>query len=173
MRDGKLPKARQALLADAIGTTAGTLLGTSTITSYIESTAGVSVGGRTGMANMVTGLFFLLALLFSPIVSIIGGGYEVNPGMILYPVTAPALIIVGSLMLQSVRHINWIEVTESIPAFLTVVTMQFALSITEGIAFGLISYSLLKIVSGKTKDVHWLVHLLAILFLLRYFFLKS
>jgi AGZA family xanthine/uracil permease-like MFS transporter len=173
MRDGKLPRARQALLADAIGTTAGTLLGTSTVTSYIESTAGVSVGGRTGLANMITGILFLLALFFSPIVRIIGGGYEVAEGVILHPITSPALIIVGSLMLQSVKHIAWDDVTEGIPAFLTVIMMQFTFSITEGIAFGCISCSLLKLVSGKAKDVHWLVHLLAVIFALRYVFLKA
>ncbi|MEO0206224.1 MAG: NCS2 family permease [candidate division WOR-3 bacterium] len=173
MKDGKLPRARQALLADAIGTTAGTLLGTSTVTSYIESTAGVSVGGRTGLANMVTGLLFLFALFFSPIVKIIGGGFEVSSGVFLYPVTAPALIIVGSLMLQSVKHIVWDDVTETVPVFFTIVIMQLAFSITEGIAFGFISFSFLKIVSGKGKSVHWLVHLLAVLFLLRYLFLKT
>lgn len=172
MKDGKLPRARQALLADAIGTTTGTLLGTSTITSYIESTAGVSVGGRTGLANMVTGILFLLALFFSPIVKIIGGGYEVSPGVFLYPVIAPALIIVGSLMLQSVKHITWDDVVEAIPAFLTIIIMQLTFSITEGIAFGFISYSLLKFVSGKAREAHWLIHLLAVIFLLRYLFLK-
>jgi AGZA family xanthine/uracil permease-like MFS transporter len=173
MKDGKLPRAREALLADAIGTTAGTLLGTSTVTSYIESTAGVSVGGRTGLANMVTGILFLLALFFSPIVRIIGGGYETAGGIILHPVTSPALIIVGSLMLQSVRHISWEDVTEAIPAFLTIIMMQFTFSITEGIAFGCISCSLFKLISGKAKEVHWLVHLLAVLFMLRYLFLKA
>jgi AGZA family xanthine/uracil permease-like MFS transporter len=171
VRDGKLPRARQALLADAIGTATGTLLGTSTVTSYIESTAGVSVGGRTGLANMVTGIFFLLALFFAPIVRIIGGGFESSAGAVLYPVTAPALIIVGSLMLQSVKHVVWDDVTEAVPAFLTIVMMQLALSITEGIAFGFISYSLLKVVGGKAKSVHWLIHLLAVLFVLRYLFL--
>jgi AGZA family xanthine/uracil permease-like MFS transporter len=173
MRDGKLPRARQALLADAIGTTAGTLLGTSTVTSYIESTAGVSVGGRTGLANMVTGTLFLFALFFSPIVRIIGGGHEIAGGVLLHPVTSPALIVVGSLMLQSVRYISWDDVTEGIPAFLTIIMMQFTFSITEGIAFGCISCSLLKLVSGKAKDVHSLVHLLAVLFALRYVFLKA
>jgi AGZA family xanthine/uracil permease-like MFS transporter len=173
MRDGKLPRARQALLADAIGTTAGTLLGTSTVTSYIESTAGVSVGGRTGLANMVTGTLFLFALFFSPIVRIIGGGHEIAGGVLLHPVTSPALIVVGSLMLQSVRYISWDDVTEGIPAFLTIIMMQFTFSITEGIAFGCISCSLLKLVSGKAKDVHSMVHLLAVLFALRYVFLKA
>jgi len=173
MKNGTLPRARQALLADAIGTTTGTLFGTSTVTSYIESTAGVSVGGRTGLANMVTGALFLLALFFSPIVKMIGGGFQTIAGATLYPVTAPALIIVGSLMLQSVRQIAWDDVTEAIPAFLTIVIMQFSLSITEGIAFGFISFTLLKLVSGKTKEIHWLVAILAVLFLLRYIFLKS
>ena len=173
MKDGRLPRARQALLADAIGTTAGTLLGTSTITSYIESTAGVSVGGRTGFANIITGILFLLALFFSPIVRIIGGGYETSDGLLLHPITSPALIIVGSLMLQSVKHISWNDITEGLPAFLTIIMMQFTFSITEGIAFGCISYSLLKIVSGKGKDAHFIVHLLAILFAIRYIFLKS
>lgn len=130
MRDGKLPRARQALLADAIATTTGTLLGTSTVTSYIESTAGVSVDGRTGLANMATGILFLLALLFAPLVKIVGGGYEFSAGTTLYPVTAPALIIVGSLMLQGTKHIPWDDVTETIPAFLTIVMMQLSFSIT-------------------------------------------
>ncbi len=122
---------------------------------------------------MVTGVLFLLVLFFSPIVKIKGGGYEIAEGVILHPVTSPALIIVVSLMLQSVRHIAWDDVTEGIPAFLTIIIMQFTFSITEGIAFGCISYSLLKLVSGKAKDVHWLVYLLAVLFMLRYVFLRA
>jgi AGZA family xanthine/uracil permease-like MFS transporter len=177
IKNGTLPRAKQALFSDAVGTVVGTLFGTSTITSYIESTAGVTVGGRTGLANMVTGILFLLALFFSPIVKIIAGGYELvlseTQKYMVYPVIAPTLVIVGSLMLQSVKKINWDDVTEVIPAFLTMVIMQFAFSITEGIAFGFISYSLLKVISGRYKETHWLVHVMAVLFVLRYVFLRA
>lgn len=172
VKEGKLPKARGALLSDAIGTVEGTLLGTSTITSYIESAAGVATGARTGLANIVTALLFIIALFFYPIVKIVGGGIEISPGQFLYPITAPALIIVGSLMLKNVVKINWEDVTEAIPSFLTVVIMTFTLSITEGIAFGFISYSIMKLITGRGKEIHWLLYLFSILFILRYAFIK-
>ncbi len=167
--EGKLPRAKYALFTDGVTTLFGTAMGTTTITSYIESAAGVSAGGRTGLANMVTGLLFLLALFFSPLVKMIGGGYTIAPGQILYPVTAPALIIVGSLMLQNVTKIKWADLTEAIPAFLTLIMMPFTFSITEGIAFGFIAYAFLKSVTGKGKEVHWIIYFFALLFILRYF----
>ena len=171
IKNGKLPKAQQALFADAVGTTTGTLLGTSTVTCYIESVAGVAEGGRTGLANMITGFLMLVSIFFYPLVKMIGGGYQTANGTILYPVIAPALIIVGSLMIQSVRKINWDDPTESIPSFLTLAIMQYAFSITEGISFGFISYSILKLISGRGREVHWIVYVFSILFLVRYIFL--
>jgi AGZA family xanthine/uracil permease-like MFS transporter len=165
--DGKLPRAERALLSDAIGTVVGTTLGTSTVTSYIESAAGVAEGGRTGLANMVTALLFLLALFFCPLARMIGG--EVSHGELrLYPVIAPPLIIVGSMMMTSVKSIDWEDYTESMPAFLTLLIMPLTFSITEGISFGFISYALLKLLSGRGKEVNSFVYVFAALFVLRY-----
>lgn len=171
MRDGTLPRARGALLADAVGTVVGAGLGTSTVTAYIESATGVAAGGRTGLANVVTASLFLASLFFAPLVRVIGGGVEVGENVRLYPIIAPALILVGTMMMRGVRSIGWDDFTEAIPAFLTIVVMPLAVSITDGIAFGFISYSLLKLVARRTSDAHWLVHLFAGLFLLRYAFL--
>jgi AGZA family xanthine/uracil permease-like MFS transporter len=171
-KEGKLARAQQALLSDALGTVEGTLLGTSTITSYIESSAGVACGGRTGLSNIFTAFLFLISLFFYPLIKMVGGGFRVPEGTILYPVIAPALIIVGSLMLKNVQYINWDDYTESIPAFITLLIMPLSLSITEGIAFGFISYSLLKIASGKAKEVSGLIYLFSFLFILRYIFLR-
>ncbi|UCG31429.1 MAG: NCS2 family permease [candidate division WOR-3 bacterium] len=170
VKDGKLPRARQALLSDAIGTVTGTIMGTSTVTSYIESSTGVASGARTGLANIATGILFLIALLFYPLVRMIGGGYAVE-GSLLYPVTAPALIIVGTLMMSGVTKINWKNFTEAIPAFLTIVIMPYAYSITEGIAVGFIFYTILKLVTGKIKEVHPILIVFAVFFVLRYIFL--
>ncbi len=170
VKDGKLPRARQALLSDAIGTVTGTIMGTSTVTSYIESSTGVASGARTGLANITTGILFLIALLFYPLVRMIGGGYAVE-GSLLYPVTAPALIIVGTLMMSGVTKINWKDFTEAIPAFLTIVIMPYAYSITEGIAVGFIFYTILKLVTGKIKEVHPILIVFAVFFVLRYIFL--
>jgi AGZA family xanthine/uracil permease-like MFS transporter len=170
--NGKLPRAREALSADAFGSVSGALLGTSTITAYVESAAGVSEGGRSGLANMVTGLLMLAALFLYPLSRMVGDGYRLADGSRIYPVVAPALIVVGSMMLRNVRRIHWEDATEAIPAFLTMVIMPFAFSITEGIAFGFISYSLLKIVTGRWREVHGLVYLFAILFVVRYVFLQ-
>ena len=171
MVDGKLPKARQALLSDAVATSTGALLGTSTVTSYIESASGISAGGRTGLTNMVTAILMLLALFFSPLIQMVGAGYPIGENTFLYPIVAPALIIVGSLMLKNVVSIDWDDVTESIPAFLTLLLMPLTISITEGIAFGFISYSLLKLVTRQGKQVHWLIYLFAVLFVARYIWL--
>ncbi len=171
MKDGKLPRANRALLADAVGTVAGSVMGTSTVTSYIESTTGVSSGGRTGFSSIVTGFLFLVSLFFAPVIRMIGGGYEVAEQVFLYPITAPALIIVGSMMLKSVLKINWKEPSDYIPAFLIVIGMPLTYSIPEGIAFGFISYPLIKLFSRKWRQVSWLVYVLAGLFILRYIFL--
>ncbi|MCK5709773.1 MAG: NCS2 family permease [Deltaproteobacteria bacterium] len=171
MKEGKLPRARQALLSDAIATSAGALLGTSTITSYIESTSGISAGGKTGLTGIVVAILFLSAIFLSPIVQMIGAGHVVG-GITLYPVIAPALIIVGCMMFRIIVNIDWKDYTESIPAFLTLLIMPLAFSITDGISFGVISYVLLKIVSGKARKIHWLLYLFAVLFIARYIWLK-
>ena len=171
MVDGKLPKARQALLSDAVATSAGALLGTSTVTSYIESASGISAGGRTGLTSIVTAVLMLLALFFNPLIKMVGAGYPIGENTFLYPIVAPALIIIGSLMLKNVISIDWDDMTESIPAFLTLLLMPLTISITEGIAFGFISYALLKLVTRQGKQVHWLIYLFAVLFVARYIWL--
>ena len=168
MKNGRLPRAEKALLADAAGMTAGSLLGTSTITSYVESAAGVAVGGRTGLASVVTAACFLLALFCAPLAKMIGGGVAGASGAQLYPVIAPALIVIGSLMLRSVREVPWHDPTEALPAFLTILVMPLAVSITDGITFGLAAYSILKFGTGRQADAHWMIHLLAALMALRY-----
>jgi AGZA family xanthine/uracil permease-like MFS transporter len=169
---GRLPRAREALSADAFGSVSGALLGTSTVTAYVESAAGVAEGGRTGLANMITGLLMLSALYLYPLSRMVGDGFRLSSGSQIYPVVAPALIVVGSMMLRNVGRIDWADATEAIPAFLTMVLMPFAFSITEGIAFGFISYSALKLVAGRGREVHGLVYTFAALFIIRYIFLQ-
>ena len=171
MRNGTLPRGREALLADAIGTVAGAALGTSTVTAYIESGAGVAAGGRTGLASVVTAALFLLSLFFHPLVQTIGGGY-VSGSTTLYPIIAAPLILVGTMMIGGLRHVAWDDPTESVPAFLTLVMMPLAVSITEGVAFGLVSYALLKIATGRGREAHPLIYVFAALFLARYAFLR-
>jgi AGZA family xanthine/uracil permease-like MFS transporter len=170
--NGKLPRARQALSADAFGSISGALLGTSTVTAYVESAAGVSEGGRTGLANMITGFLMLASLFLYPLSRMAGDGMKLPNGFQIYPVVAPVLIVVGSMMLRNVTRIRWQDATDSIPAFLTMVVMPFAFSITEGIAFGFISYAILKLVAGRGREVHGLVYLFAALFVARYVFLR-
>jgi AGZA family xanthine/uracil permease-like MFS transporter len=167
LKKGRLPRANQAMFSDAIGTVGGALLGTSTVTSYIESATGIAQGARTGLANVFTSFLFLIALFFSPLAEMIGGEYIFN-GQTLRPVIAPPLIIVGYLMMKCVTRINWEDLTDAIPAFLTIIFIPLTLSITEGIAFGFISYSLLKLVAGKGKEVHWIIYLFSVLFIVRY-----
>ncbi|MEW5806965.1 MAG: NCS2 family permease [Acidobacteriota bacterium] len=166
--EGKLPRANRALMSDALGTVVGAALGTSTVTAYIESAAGVEEGGRTGLANVITGFLFLLAIFFSPLAMMIGGGYKVGESTYLYPITSPALIIVGCMMAKNITKIAWDDLTESFPAFLTMIGMPLTYSIADGLAFGFISYPLLKALSGKFHEISWLVYLLGLLFLLRY-----
>jgi AGZA family xanthine/uracil permease-like MFS transporter len=170
---GRLPRARWALFSDACGTVLGASMGTSTITSYVESAAGVQAGARTGLANLVTAALFLLSIVLYPVLGIVASSHLYTEGgfqMAQYPVLAPALIVVGSMMLRSLARLTWDDATEYLPAFLTVVVMPLAISITEGIAFGFISYSLLKLVTGRTRDVHWAFHLISLVLLLRYAF---
>lgn len=171
MKDGNLPKAKQALLSDAIATGVGAIMGTSTVSSYVESSAGVASGARTGLANIVTALLFILAIFFYPIVKMISSGCVID-GITYYPAVAPALILVGSFMIASVQDINWQDFSESFPSFLTIVIISLSLSITEGIAFGFISYTLLKTVRGKFKEVPIIITIFSVLFVLRYIFLK-
>ncbi|MDI6840948.1 MAG: NCS2 family permease [bacterium] len=173
MKNGKLPRVSRCLMSDAVGTIIGSICGTSTVTSYIESAAGISEGGRSGFTSVITGLLFLLALFFSPVAKMIGGGYEVSEGIILHPITAPALIVVGSLMMGSIIKINWKEFSESIPAFLTIIIIPLTFSIANGLAIGFISFAAVKLLSGKGKEVNWIVYLLAILFILRFVYLRT
>jgi AGZA family xanthine/uracil permease-like MFS transporter len=154
--EGKLPRVSQALFADAVGTLAGACLGTSTVTTYVESASGVADGGRTGLTALSAAGMFFLALFFSPIFGMIPG-----------EATAPALILVGLFMMSPIKDINLEDFTEAIPAFLTIVMMPFAYSIAEGIVFGMVSYVLLKLITGKSKDVSGVMYVLAILFVLK------
>jgi AGZA family xanthine/uracil permease-like MFS transporter len=167
IKKGRLPRANQAMFSDAIGTVGGALLGTSTVTSYIESATGIAQGARTGLANIFTSFLFIVALFFSPLAEMIGGEY-VHNGLVLHPIVAPPLIIVGYLMMRCVTFIKWEDITEAVPAFLTIIVMPLTVSITEGIAFGFISYSLLKLVTGKGREVHWIIYLFSFLFIIRY-----
>ena len=157
-RDGKIPRVKQALLSDAVGTVAGAMLGTSTVTSYVESTAGVASGGRTGLTAVSTGVLFLLALVFSPLFLLIPAA-----------ATAPALVVVGFLMMQAVVGINFTDPTEGLPAFITIVMMPFAYSIAEGIVYGVLSYVVLKTLTGKAKSIPVFTWILFAVFILRFF----
>ncbi|MEW6234046.1 MAG: NCS2 family permease [Candidatus Omnitrophota bacterium] len=172
MRGGELPRARQAFMSDAIGTVSGAVLGTSTVTSYVESCAGIGEGARTGLASVVTSVLFLLALFFYPLVEMLGKAIEVQPGMQVYPIIAPALIMVGFMMMRGVKFIPWDEPTDSIPAFLTIMLIAFSFSITEGIAFGFMSYTLLKIFTGRWRDLNLFLLVISVIFAFRYFYLS-
>ncbi len=156
-KEGKLPGINKALFADAIGTTFGAILGTSTVTTYVESAAGVAEGGRTGLTSLTTAGLFVLALFLAPVFL-----------MVPEAATAPALILVGSFMMSPVQKIDFSDYTESIPAFLTIVMMPLTYSIAEGIAFGMVSYVVLKVLSGKYKEVSWTMYILAILFVIKF-----
>ncbi|MEO1404195.1 MAG: NCS2 family permease, partial [Cyanobacteria bacterium J06635_1] len=156
---GELPRANQALSADAIATTTGAILGTSTVTTFAESAAGVAEGGRTGFTAVVAAGMFLVALLFVPI-------FEAVPAY----ATAPALVLVGVLMMTSVKSINWEDLTEAIPAFATIFFIPFGFSIAEGLAAGLILYPFTKLVSGRAQDVPVITWILAAIFIFRFAF---
>ena len=161
-KDGKLPRIKGALLADAVATSVGAVFGTSTTTTYVESASGVTEGGRTGLTAVVTGLLFLLALIFSPL-------FLTIPSF----ATAPALVIVGFYMMGSVVKIDFNDMTDAIPAFLCIIAMPLAYSISEGIAIGVISWTIISLISGKAREkkVSVLMYILTVLFILKYIFL--
>jgi adenine/guanine/hypoxanthine permease len=162
LRDGKLPRASRALLSDAIGTIVGALTGTSTVTSYIESAAGVAAGARTGLGNLVIAALFVAAIFCAPVVAVIPA-YA----------TAPALILVGALMCRSVAKVNWDDFTDSVPAFLTLIATPLTFSIATGLSMGLLSFTFLKLLTGKRKEISALIWVLSVLFLMRYAFLGT
>ncbi len=151
LENNRLPRANRALLADATGIAAGACLGTSTITCYIESAAGVSAGGRTGLTAIVTGLLFLLALLCGPLVRMVGG-YA--------PLTAPALVLVGTMMIQNARKVAWDDPSEALPVFLTIVGIPLSYSIADGLALGFVSYPVVKLLGGRGREVGWLTYVM-------------
>lgn len=161
-RDGKLPRIKGALMADAVATSVGAVFGTSTTTTYVESASGVTAGGRTGLTGVVTGLLFLLSLIFSPL-------FLTIPSF----ATAPALIIVGFYMIGNVAKINFNDMTDAIPAFLCILAMPLAYSISEGIAIGVISWTIINLITGKTKEkkISVLMYVLTVVFILKYIFL--
>ncbi len=164
MRDNHLPRARQAMVSDAVGTVAGAAMGTSTVTSFVESAAGVEQGGRTGLTGLVVAALFLLALFFSPLIAMVGS-YP--------PITAPALVIVGAMMIQNVSKINWKDYSESIPAFLTLIGIPLSYSIADGLALGFISYPIVKFCSRRGREIGWLTYALAGVLLLYFIFVRS
>lgn len=158
--DGKLPRANRALMADSVGTVGGALLGTSPVTTYIESASGISEGARTGFANVIVAILFLLTLFLTPLI-------EAIPLF----ATTPALIVVGVLMVSSVTRIQWDDVTEAVPAFMTILVMPLTFSIAHGVAAGIIAYPIIKRLSGRGNEVHILIDALAIIFIARYLLL--
>jgi AGZA family xanthine/uracil permease-like MFS transporter len=162
LRDGKLPRASRALVADAFGTMFGALAGTSTVTSYIESAAGVAAGARTGLGNLVIAAFFLIAMFCAPLVAAIPA-YA----------TAPALILVGALMCGAVARVRWNDFTEAFPAFLTLVATPLTFSIATGLSLGVLSFTFIKVGTGKYREISPLIWILSALFLLRYAFLGA
>ena len=162
VKDGRIPRVGRALLADGVGTIFGSLTGTSTVTSYIESAAGVAAGARTGLSNVFVAGLFVIAAFFSPIAVAI-------PGF----ATAPALILVGALMTQSISRVDWAEFSEAFPAFLTMIAMPLTFSIATGLSLGVIAYTIVKLAAGKFRDVSAVLWILTVLFVLRYVYLAA
>jgi AGZA family xanthine/uracil permease-like MFS transporter len=162
IKDGKIPRVGRALVADATGTIFGSLAGTSTVTSYIESVAGIAAGARTGLSNVFVAGLFLLAMFCSPLAAAIPG-YA----------TAPALILVGALMTQSIANIDWADFSEALPAFITMLATPLTFSIATGLSLGLISYTVVKIAVGKIREINLLIWILTLLFILRYIYLAT
>ncbi len=157
-KEGRVPRVKQALFADSIGTFFGAIFGTSTVTTYVESASGVAEGGRTGLTALATALMFLIALFFAPVFTMVPAA-----------ATAPALILVGFFMMSPILKIDFDNYTDSIPAFITIIVMPLTYSIAEGIVFGMLSYVLIKLLTGKTKDVSVVMMVLAVLFILKFF----
>ncbi len=164
MKDNKLPRARQAFLSDATATVAGACLGTSTVTSYIESATGVEQGGRTGLTAVTVAGLFLLAPFFAPVISMLGG-YA--------PITAPALVLVGAMMMRNIRMLDWDDYTELVPAFLILIGIPLSYSISDGLALGFLSYPLVKLIGGRARDVRVASWIIAALVLLYFLFVRS
>jgi adenine/guanine/hypoxanthine permease len=162
LKDGRIPRVGRVLVADGVGTILGSLTGTSTVTSYIESAAGIAAGARTGLSNVVVAALFLLAVFFAPVAVAI-------PGF----ATAPALVLVGGLMMQSVQQVAWSDFSEAFPAFLTILAMPLTFSIATGLSLGVIAYTTLKVAAGKYRDVSLVLWILTILFALRYLYLAA
>lgn len=162
MKNGDLPRSSRAYLADAVGTSVGAVFGTSTVTTYIESSAGIAEGGRTGLTAVVVAILMLLMLFFSPLALTVPSA-----------ATAPALVFVGVLMIKTLKRINWDDISEAVPAFITLLMMPLTYSIANGIALGIITYPIVKLFSGRAKQVHWLTWILAILFVLYLIFLRE
>lgn len=162
VKDGKIPRVGRVLLADGVGTVIGSLTGTSTVTSYIESAAGVAAGARTGLSNIFVAGLFLVAMFFSPLAAAI-------PGF----ATAPALVLVGGLMMQAVSHVTWADLTEGFPAFVTIAAMPLTFSIATGLSFGVISYTVVKTAAGKHREVSAVIWILTALFILRDVYLAA
>ncbi len=162
MKGKTMPRAREALLSDSIGTTVGAMFGTSPTSAFVESSAGVAAGGRTGLTSLTVAILFIVSAFFGPLVSAVSG---------LSAITAPALIIVGSLMMGSIAQIKWSELDEAFPAFLIILSMPLTSSIATGIALGFISYPIMKVFKGKWRDVHPLVYIFAVLFFYQLAFL--
>ncbi|MCA0969767.1 NCS2 family permease [Halobacillus litoralis] len=160
-KDGSLPRARAALMADASATTVGAMFGTSPSSAYIESSSGVAAGGRTGLTTLVVAILFIVSMFFSPVVGAVSG---------VPAITAPVLIIVGSFMMGGLSKVNWQSFDDAFPAFITILIMPLSSSIATGIAFGFITYPVLKLVKGKGKDVHWILYLFAVIFVLQMIF---
>lgn len=156
---GQIPRLNRALMADAIGTTAGALCGTSTVTTYVESTTGIAVGGRTGLTSLTVALLFLVALFFSPFLLIVPSA-----------ATTSALVIVGVMMMKPIMKVDFSDLTEAVPSFITIIAMPFTASISEGIVLGMLSYVALKVLTGRFKDLSLVMYILSALFLLKYFF---
>jgi AGZA family xanthine/uracil permease-like MFS transporter len=161
-KDGNSPKIGKAMLVDAFGVSFGALMGTSTVTAYVESAAGIGEGGRTGLTAITTGVLFLIALILAPLATLIPNA-----------ATAPALIIVGLLMVSAIKEINFEDFTEGMPAFMCIIMMPFTYSIANGVAAGIIFYTILKVLTGKAKNVHWMMYLLFTLVVIRYIFLTE
>ena len=161
IKDNRLPRAHKALISDALGTVAGAALGTSTVTSFIESASGVEQGGRTGLTAITAAALFLLALFFSPIIAVVGS-YP--------PITAPALVVVGAMMMANITKIEWDNYAESIPSFLIIIGIPMTFSIADGLALGCIAYPVVKLLAGQGRDVKWLMYIMAVV-LIAYFVL--
>ncbi len=163
VKNNELPRANQALVSDAVGTVAGAALGTSTVTSFIESAAGVESGGRTGLTSVTVAVLFLAAVLFSPLAAMIGN-YS--------PITSPALVIVGAMMVKNIFKIKWDDFSEVLPSFLIILGIPLSYNIADGMAVGFISYPIIKLLAGKHRDVHWFMYIVALIFILRYAFVS-